>query len=340
MSEFNWSMPVLDIKGQDDEQEEFDIQPRLLKRRENKLKIFYVEYDRLTRHIVEITPEVKTKPSSIKNLILTTNKVDLVADVFSGKCPISKISVVYDREKKQHDIILNTSLFEKTEFDYIFASMDSVGPVHLYCDLVFKKIRIVVDYDKLKKYISSDWRTEQSLERSNMHVNIFCIDASDKTMLFDRLHLNIFELCTLETLVFDCGWLPDMEADLKNIGFVYYDNDLPITFSAHNNTAHYVDNGDSVNKPQIVYKQKETTMQIQSIMMNPNSYKINDEITFYFFDREDPTVLLGVKKIPRASLNNYGVLEVEIDFNRAANVITDHLHLYLEDSNVSTNYKF
>lgn len=339
MSEFNWSMPILDTKAQATEQEEFDIQPRLLKRRENKLKVFYVEYDRLTRHIVEITPEVKSRPSNIKNLILTTAKVDLVADVFSGKCPISKISVVYDREKKQHDIILNTTLSEKTEFDYVFATMENVGPVHLYCDLIFKKIRIVVDYDKLKKYISSDWRTEQSLERSNMHVNIFCVNAADKTMLFDRLHLNIFELCTEETLVFDCRWLPDLDTDLKNIGFVYYDNDLPITFSAHNSTEYQVDT-DTVDKPQIVYKQKETTMLIQSIMMNPNSYKINDEITFYFFDKEDPTVLLGVKKIPRSSLNNYGVLEVEIDFKRSANVITDHLHLYLEDSNVSTNYRF
>lgn len=339
MAEFNWSMPVLDVKGQDDEQEEFDIQPRLLKRRENKLKVFYVEYDRLTRHIVEITPEVKSKPSSIKNLILTTAKVDLVADVFSGKCPISKISVVYDREKKQHDIILNTTLFEKTEFDYVYAAMDNVGPVHLYCDLIFKKIRIVVDYDKLKKYISSDWRTEQSLERSNMHINIFCINAADKTMLFDRLHLNIFELCTEESLVFHCSWLPDLEEDLKNIGFVYYDNDMPITFSAHNGAPNHIDN-DTVDKPQIVYKQKETTMLIQSIMMNPNSYKINDEITLYFFDKEDPTMLLGVKKIPRTSLNNYGVLEVEIDFKRSANVITDHLHLYLEDSNASTNYRF
>ena len=339
MAEFNWAMPVLDTIEQTDEQEEFDVQPRLLKRRENKLKVFYVEYDRLTRHIIEITPEAKSKPSNIKNLLLTTTKIDLVADVFSGKCPISKISVIYDREKKQHDIVLNTTLFEKTEFDYVFASVDNVGPVHLYCDLVFKKIRIVVDYDKLKKYISSDWRTEQSLERSNMHVNIFCIDASDKTRLFDRLHLNIFELCTEETLVFDCGWLPDLETDMKNIGFVYYDNDLPITFSSTINAEHQVDD-DSVDKPQIVYKQKDTTMLIQSIMMNPNSYKINDEITFYFFDKEDPTVLLGVKKIPRASLNNYGLLKVEIDFNRAANVITDHLHLYLEDSNASTNYRF
>lgn len=339
MAEFNWAMPVLGATEQADEQEEFDVQPRLLKRRENKLKVFYVEYDRLTRHIIEITPEAKAKPSNIKNLLLTTTKIDLVADVFSGKCPISKISVVYDREKKQHDIVLNTTLFEKTEFDYVFASVDNVGPVHLYCDLVFKKIRIVVDYDKLKKYISSDWRTEQSLERSNMHVNIFCIDASDKTRLFDRLHLNIFELCTEETLVFDCGWLPDLETDMKNIGFVYYDNDLPITFSTTISAEYQVDD-DSVDKPQIVYKQKDTTMLIQSIMMNPNSYKINDEITFYFFDKEDPTVLLGVKKIPRASLNNYGLLEVEIDFNRAANVITDHLHLYLEDSNASTNYRF
>jgi hypothetical protein len=338
MSEFDWSKPVLELKDQDSEQEEFDLQPRLLKRRENKLKRFYIEYNKLTRHIVEITPEHRETTNNIRHAILATSKVDLVADIFSGKCPLSKISVIYDNLTKNYDISLNDRMSKKTEFDYVFASADTIGPIHLYCDLVFKKIRIKIDYDKFKKYVSSDWSTEESLQRSNISISIFCMDSTDRTRLFDKLVVNVFELCTLETLEFNCAWLPDSQEEFEKIAFVYYDNDLRLTYSLNNMQHSVLEN--EVSRPQIVYKQKEDSMIIQSIMMNTSSYKINEQITFYFFDKENPTVLYDVKKIPSASLNNYGVLEIDINFNRPASVITDHLHIYLEDSDVSTDYRF
>lgn len=339
MVDFNWDKPKPELIKNIEPEAEFDIQPRLLKKRTKKIQKFWVEYDKFTNLVVEITPEPRDKANSLRNSLLITEDLDLVKRIFTGRVPLGKVHVYYNKEKNRKELSLNRSLFSRSEFDYIFAERaGEIGPVHLYCDLIFKKITITVDYEKLKSYMSDDNLTEANLERSNMHLRLFCIDTSDPTRLFDSIDLNMFELCSNQFIEKKCPWLPDLLDDFENIGFLHYNSDMPITFSVRKEELRHAVDDRCSGKPQIVYKQDGNKLMLQSIMENANNYKINDEITLYLFERDNPTVLYGYERISRASLNNFNTLEIELETSKKVSLVTDHLHIHIEDSNVSTDY--
>lgn len=340
MVDFNWDKPKPDLISNVEPEEEFDIQPRLLKKRSKKVTKFWVEYDKFTNSVVEITPEYREKTSSLRNSLLVTEDIDLVKKIFTGRVPLGKVSVFFNKEQNRKELTLNRSLFTRSEFDYIFAERaDDIGPVHFYCDLVFKKITVTVDYEKLKTYMSDDNLTEVNLERSNMVLNVYCIDTSDPTRLYDSVSLNMFELCNNQFIEKKCFWLPDQLKDFENVGFLHYNSDMPITFSVRKDEVSHDVGRKCSGKPQMVYKQDRNKLLIQSIMENPNNYKINDEITLYFYEKNNPTVLYGYKRISRALLNNFSLVEIELDTDKKVDVVTDHFHIHLEDANVSTDYR-
>ena len=61
MDNFDWSPPEIDIPVErfQEDTDEIDIQPRLLKKRVKKPAIFYVEFDKFNNTIFAITPEYK-----------------------------------------------------------------------------------------------------------------------------------------------------------------------------------------------------------------------------------------------------------------------------------------
>lgn len=363
MEEFDWSKPSLESQIVDTEkwididdpeltfdhevdedadivlqEYEFDVQPRLLRKKEKKPAEFYVEYNKLTNDILEITPQPK-QPSTIKHGIFITKQADLINKIFDGKIPLGKLHIKHNSNKTK-EISLSPQNFYRSEFDYVFARHNTDrAPLHIYCDIIMKKLTIDLDYQRLKYYLSMDNLTESKLERNNGHFNIFCIDRKDRTRLYDKININIFELCNIQKIEKKCSWLPDNPVQFNNIGFVYYNNELPITFSTHReieNVRSYSD----LERPQIVYKQHGSKLLLQSIMDDTNNFKINEDLILYIFSKYDPTRLLEYKKIKRSLLNNFNLYEIDLSYDIPIRLATDHLHIHLEDSNVSTYYRF
>ena len=341
MDNFDWSPPEIDIPVErfQEDTDEIDIQPRLLKKRVKKPAIFYVEFDKFNNTIFAITPEYKENPSSIRNSIFTTENKELVERILNGRVPLNKVSIAYNKETKTRELVIKTNSSGPGEFDFIFATRsEEPAPIHITCDLVFKNIIVDAHYDILKQYLSADEFSEYDLEQSNSHINLFCIDRTDKTRLFDNISINIFELCSSQRITKKCFWLPHNHQDFDKIGFLYHNNGMPITFSM---TGEVDDSKASkpVQKPQLIYKQTETGILIQSVMEFANNYKINDFIELYIFDRNDPTVLYGKRKIAREELNNFNLIELGESIARPVKIITDHHHIHIEDVNVSTYYR-
>jgi hypothetical protein len=363
MEEFDWSAPELgDIREQwtedpgadlfldnelDEEQTsdillqdyEFDVQPRLLRKKEKKELEFFVEYDKLTNSIIEITPEKREAASSLRYGIFVTKQENIINKIFDGRIPLSRLHVKHNKDRSK-EITLESPSYLKSEFDYVFVPDDNPeAVVHVYCDIVLKKISVVLDYEKLKRYMSSDNLSEHRLERNNGHFSLFCIDKTDRTRLHDKIDINIFELCNLQQIEKKCNWLPDSKDDFKKISFLHYNNELPLTFSLQNEYERPTLGG-NYERPQIIYKQDGNKLFLQSIMQDTNNFKINEEITFYMFSKFDPTRLMEYKRINRSALNNFNLYEIELKSKDAVRLTTDHLHLHLEDNYASTYYRF
>jgi len=316
---------------------EFDVQPRLLRKKEKKQIEFYVEYDKLTNDIIEITPQHK-QPSTLKHGVFTTKQSDLINKIFDGKLPLSKIHIKH-KNRTEKELTVGHGFNGRSEFDYIFANYNSDrAPLHIYCDIVMKKISVNLDYQKMKQYLSLDNLSETILERNNGHFNIYAIDTLDRTKLYDKIPINIFELCNIQTIDRKCKWLPDSNESFKNMGFLYHNNDLPITFSLQTVQE---DNRiyDNFERPQIIYKQVGNKILLQSIMGSTNNFKINEDIMIFIFSKFDPTRLIEYKKINRSTLDNFNLYEIELSYYDPVSVTTDHFHIHLEDSNVSTYYR-
>lgn len=338
MDKFDWSAPELDIIFDDDE-DEFDIQPRLLKKRTKVQDKFYVVYDKFNNTVISISPESTADNLSIRTGVFTTERTELVEKIFTGAVPLNKLSISYNKKTQSRELIAHNKSKSHGEFDYVFAYRSAEpAPIHITCDLVFKKITVDIHYDRFKEYMSADELDEISLERSNAHIQLFCIDPTDPTRLLDKLTVNIFELCNSQRLEKKCIWLPDDPAGFDKVGFIYYNNDLPISFSTQTEVQ-LETKLISIAKPQLIYRQEPGKILIQSTMEYANNYKINDYINLFFYQQTDPTRLLFSRKIPRAELNSFNLIELDTTVQEPVRIITDHHHIHIEDGNVSTYYR-
>jgi hypothetical protein len=336
MDNFDWSPPELDIIF-DDDADEIDVQSRLLKKRTKNTTEFYVEYDRFNNTVLSISPS--SIAESVRTGVFTSADIALIEKIFAGTLPLNKLTVRYNREIKSRELSLVARMAVRSEFDYVYAQRSSVpAPIHITFDTVFKKALVDIHYDRMKEYISADELSEHDLERSNARIDLYCIDSSDRTRLFDKISINIFELCNTQRLEKACPWLPDSMESFDKLSLLYYNNDMPISFALASETTvdHTVP---VVNKPQIIYQQSHNRVQLQSTMESANNYKINDYITLYFFDKSDPTCLYMQKRIPRSDLNNFNLIELDENLDRPVRIITDHHHIHIEDGNASTYFR-
>lgn len=338
MDKFDWSVPELDITFNDDEAE-FDIQPRLLKKRTKVQNKFYVVYDKFSNTVISISPEASTDTLSVRTGVFTTEHTELVEKIFTGVTPLNKLSITYNKKTHSRELVLHSRSRAHSEFDFVQAYRSATpAPIHITCDLVFKKITVDIHYDRFKEYMSAAELDEISLERSNAHIQLFCIDPTDPTRLLDRLTVNIFELCNNQRLEKQCGWLPDDAEQLDKVSFIYYNNDLPISFSTSTDVQ-LISKPLLITKPQLIYRQEPGKILIQSTMEYANNYKINDNINLFFYQQTDPTQLLFSRKIPRTELNSFNLIELNIEEKMPVRIITDHHHIHIEDGNGSTYYR-
>ena len=101
---------------------EFDIQKTILKKKENKNSIFYVEYDRLTNQVFGITPD-KFKPENIRHAILEVQENDLIRAIFNNKIALHKLKVKYNHANNTRTLYRQREI-SRYEFDFIRGSKD------------------------------------------------------------------------------------------------------------------------------------------------------------------------------------------------------------------------
>ena len=320
----------------DDDVEEFDIQPRVLKKRNTSQEHqVYIEYDRLTYNIIAISPK-EIEPSKRRNLITKINASGLTNKVFENKLPLSKLKVKKNADTGLLELLQHRQR-HKSEFDFIFASTLEYSYIHLVCDVVSKNIHITFDSDIFKLNMASEKITEKDLEELPAYIEIYCLDKNERSRLLGKFTISTKELFENYDITYKCSWLPDSIDKLKNIGFLYY-NDNQIISVGHDLIKNPTLTNNLELKPNLLYRQQGNMLYLQSTVQDISSYRVSDDIVLYLYQKYDPTKMLGSITLNSEQLNNYNQIEVKMNTDNEVKLLCNYLHLHTKEENASTYY--
>lgn len=326
----------LDDDYDEDDVEEFDIQPSVLKKRNTSHdQQVYIEYDRLTYNIVTISPK-EIEPSKRRNLITKVDASNLTTRVFENKLSLSKLKVKKNADTGLLELLQHKQRY-KSEFDFVFASTVEYSYIHLVCDVISKNIHITFDSDIFKLHMASEKITEKDLEELPSYIEIYCIDKTERSRLFGKFAVSTKELFENYEVTYKCPWLPDSVDKLKNIGFLYY-NDNQIISVGHDLAKNSIQTNNLELKPNLLYKQQGNVLYLQSTVQDISSYRVSDNIVLFLYQKYDPTNMLGSITLNSEQLNNYNQFEVKLNTEKEVKLLCNYLHLHTKEENASTYY--
>lgn len=315
-----------------EELEEFDIQPGVLKKRNKNLEqLVYVEYDRINNMVVAVSP-VKITASNKRNVVQTVEPSDLTNSLFGNKISLSKITIKKSKETDKFELEYNKPVI-KSEFDYVFATNSDRSFIHIDADVITKNIEVIFDYQLFKNQYGSETILEKDLAEYPEKMIIYCIDRRERSKLFGTIEIYTDELFKYHSVRIPARWLPDNNDELKNFGFVYYNNNQKISVGSFEK----IIEKDQVYKANILYNQQGNVLKLQSNMQNIMSFHISEDIILYSYSKYDPSKMLGSYKISRDQFNNYNYFEIQMKTDQPVKLISDCFHLQLEESNVYSN---
>lgn len=317
------------------EDNEFDIQKTILKKKSVKSSKFHVEYDKLTNQVLKITPEY-IESTDPRRDILVVEENDLIKEVFSNKISLHKLKVRYDYETNTRFIVKHYQK-HRNEFDYIKSDNSPENFIHVYCDFISKRIVAnFVDHKFLQDY-TTERTTELQLANMPEWLDVYCIHRNDPSILYGTISLNLKKLFVDQEQSISCPWLPDDVTYFDDLTFLHYNHDVKLTVDKE---PVYVPIASIPYRPAIVYKQSNDTLQLQSIIEEVKNFRLDNDITFYLYDANDPSIILDTVSLNTETLNNFSMIELKLKTEQPVKVISNYSHLHIEDTNVSTYYKF
>lgn len=315
--------------------DEFDIQKTILKKKTVKNSKFYVEYDKLTYQVLGISPQ-STDNEDPRRANLEIEENDLIKEIFYNKSPLHKLRIKYDPDSGSR-ILYKHREHRRWEFDYVYGENDGNNFIHLHCDLIAKKINANFIYDNFKQEYTKERTTEFQLENMPDKMEIFCIDKKEPSRLYDKLTLNIKELFFNHEQTFSCKWLPNEHSKFDSLGFLHYNHDFKVSIDKE---PYFVPIATEGLKPTLVYKQTGNKLQIQSAIRASQNFNLDNEITFYVFSSNDPSQILDSITLNTNELDDFKLVELTLKSKTPVKIISNYHHLHIEDANVSTYYKF
>ncbi len=314
---------------------EFDIQKTILKRKTSKNRKFFVEYNKLTNQVLKITP-TPIEDVIFKHAVLEVEENDLIREIFNNKISLHKLKIKYDHESNTR-ILIKQYQHHRWEFDYIKSDNNPANFVFLQCDFISKRIKAIFLKENFLVAHSKEIVSESHLASLPASLDVFVADKNEPSKLFGSITLNFKQLFIEGEQTFVCHWLPDAQASIDEISFLHYNHGIKLTAKAEPAD---VEVTSTEYKPNIIYKQTSNKLQLQSIMESTSNFRLDDTIVLYMFDAHDPSIILDTVSLNTNKLNGFNLIELVINTTKPVKVISNYSHIHLENSNVSSYYKF
>ncbi len=315
---------------------EFDIQKTILKKKENRNSLFYVEYDRLTNQVYSINPD-KISIADARRALLELEENNQIRSIFENKESLHNFRVRYDSSTSRR-ILYKQKNHVRYEFDYVRSSNSSENNfVHLHCDVVTKKINVNFIENVFLDEFTKEQVSEITLSELPDSLSVYAIDKFEPSKLYGTIGINLKKLFHGYEQRFDCFWLPDDRKVLDTLDFLHYNHHINI----HVDTEPFYSPVAKENyKPAILYKQQGNKLLIQSMISEAKNFYLDSYITFYVFDAADPGQILDAITVNSSMLDNFNLLDLKIKTTKKIKMISNYSHLHFEDANVSSYYQF
>ena len=315
----------------------FDIQLSIIRLKEQKELQFYIRFDHVSGALYEISP-VEIITDDIRHKVITVVKNDpILTKLLTFKIPYSKVAVKFSLEKNLFELTELSSINNRTHEHNLMPCVYNKenSPIEVNVDTVLKKIHVNLNKKAYRNYISSLSFLERELF-SKDSIKFYFVDSNDYTMLHSSVTISLKSLLSAGSHTINAPWLPD--TDDNSIGIMHSITNFDISI----NRGNILQEEDSVisMRPQILYKQRDNLLFVQSIMENADNYSISDVLNFYVFKSSDPSRLLTKIAVDKNKLNNFGSINMLMTTNDKVSLHCDNEHLYIEDNDVSTYYKF
>lgn len=299
---------------------------------------YYIEFDVFTGEVTEISPVEIIQPRSFRHNIFVKKVNDTIKKILHSKIPVSRIKAWFNPTTNEHDLTI-TNRYRKAFDEYFFVQdrKDLRSPIHLDCNLVLKRTTAIFNTEEFKKYISSASLEEDDIKMAK-EIKFYCFEENNPTILHGGFTINSDELMENHRVAVPCHWFPDDHRLFSKYTFIHSGANFNISFGLTEPES----KPDPVilERPQILYKQQGTTISFQSIMNNVANYKIQDTVNFYCYKQDDPSKLLFKLNIPKNDLDKFNSFSIKLKSDEKIKILSDHAHLYIEDNDVSTYYKF
>ena len=315
-----------------------DQQASILHTKQKEDLDYYIEFDVFTRELTEVSPVEIVQPRSFRHNIFVKKIDNTIKKLLAAKIPTSRVKVQFNPLTNEHDLVVeNKSKRFYDEYFFIQNKKDTRSPIHLDCNTVLKQVVVNLNSDEFKKYISSSNLDEDEI-RLNNEIKFYCFDENNPTSLHGGFTVNTDDLLKNYQVTVPCHWLPNNPEVFEKYTFIHLGANFNISFGLKEpNPAQEVI---VLERPQILYKQQGSTISFQSIMNNADNYKIQDTVNFYCYKQDNPSELLFKLNVPKNKLDKFNSFSVKLKFNDKIKILSDHEHLYIEDNDVSTYYKF
>lgn len=299
---------------------------------------YYVLFDRSSGAIVSVNRDPSVTTDSTLELYLPGHR-DLDA-IFSNKLNVDKLKVKYDLSKKAYVLTASKDFSSLFVHEFILVDIKPVEDfiIDVRFNLVSKKVYFKINYKILSFYLSTQ-TPEYVLELTNNDIVFYLFDKLNPTMLYDKYAVSLRTLIENEYMVFDADWLDLMRTHTfslltSNVGFnINLSIDEQYVKDHLDYEVMYTDSYPET--PLIKLNIAYHYIELESLIINPENFKIAEEFCLYIFKEGEPETLLRKYVINRNELADHNKFILD-DIGLSGNVsaVCDPRYINVEINNI------
>jgi len=296
---------------------------------------YYILFNKATGSITAINPVSNTNPPPGTAELHVEHSNDLDS-IFSNKFNIEKLKVKYDLQKK---IYILTAVKDFSDlFVKEFVVLDIKDSAEFFIDIKFNIVSKVVyfkpNFKNLNLYLSTN-TPEYVLELTNSKITFYVFDQTNPTMLYDRYDVNIVDLIKNEHAAFKADWLDLM----RTTKFQILTSNVGLEYNIVIDQQYVRDHLDYEITQPTVHPESPTLrliitddfLELQSLIENPENFKIEETLNLYLHKQGEPDFLLRKYVINRNDLVNQNRLILDgNDLIGKVSAVCDSRHINVE----------
>lgn len=269
---------------------------------------YYVLFDKSAGTILSISRTSATSATSNNHELYLPGHKEL-DKIFSNKLNVDKLKIKYDLSKKSYILVASANFSSLFMHEFILVDIEPTDNyiMDVRFNLVNKNVYFKLNYKILSYYLSTQ-TPEYVLELTNKDIVFYLFDKLNPTMLYEKYEINLQSLIDNEYIVFKAEWLDLMRTHkfsllTSNVG-INVNLSIDDQYVRDHLDYEVLDTDSYPETPMLKLHVAYHYVEVESLINNPENYKIPNEFNLYIYREGDPASILRKYIINRQDLAN------------------------------------